>query len=48
MPESKTSKKVTKAIKVIDKIVRDFQKDIILVKEAIKELQEDDEDEKSL
>jgi len=49
MPESETSRKITKLIKAADKLVRDISKDIERVLEAAKELKkEGDGEEKSL
>lgn len=46
MAESETSKKVTKAIKAIDKLVADILKGSRKVSEALKELKERDEGKK--
>ena len=46
MPESETSKKLTKAIKAVDKFVSDLQKNGRKVTEALKELKESGEKEK--
>jgi len=46
MSESETSKKVTKAIKAIDKLVADILKDSRKVSEALKELKEHGEEKK--
>lgn len=40
MPESETSKKITKVIKLADKLVRDIRKDTESLREAMKELKE--------
>lgn len=46
MPESETSKKLTKAIKAIDKLAADLLKDWRKLQEALKELKERDEGKK--
>lgn len=40
MPESETSRKITKAIKAVDKFIADVQRDGKKVVEALKELKE--------
>ena len=53
MPESETSKKITKLVKAADKLAQDIQKDIKRLLEATEELRgkgkkEGDGEEKSL
>ena len=46
MPESEMSKRVTKAIKTIDKLVDHFMKDAMELAKALQELKERGKDEK--